>query len=386
MHVLQLLRIPGQQQLPGQPVVAILHHTRHGDVDISAWLYKRQQLLIQVAFVPAKVIVGIHTHYSIEKFLREGEREGIRFHCLQLLRLHSLGSEESVVFLRVAPQIGGIDLKAVFLRQEQGSESIAAAQITDPCPLFDQIPVHQFLCQLHRVWPHNHGHELVPAVFFASGVLDFRLLAFTYFPGTFLQTAYKNLHVLFQASGKLCRRTAAVIKADQGVYRRIEFQSQKSGALVSKAGFHHLPHQILHISQRAGAQILLVKDVHFRISVPLQTQHFAEFRSKTVFRPVDKLGQRISAELLKVRAFVALRHIFKQILRHLKAFCVFIVFFFHPLHNAVKYGPLVLVVLIQCPFCDAQFSGNHTYRNRLITVSGKQIQSSKENPLFCIHF
>ena len=105
MHILQLIRVPGQQQLPWQPVVAVLHHPGHGDVDVAAVLYIGQQLLIQIALVPAEIVIGVYADHRVKKLLLEGESHGVSLHRLELLRPQALGGKEGVVLLRVAPQV-----------------------------------------------------------------------------------------------------------------------------------------------------------------------------------------------------------------------------------------------------------------------------------------
>ena len=50
VHIVQLLRRPGQQQLRRQVLMAVLFHAGDGDVDVPAAFYKGQQLLVLFAY------------------------------------------------------------------------------------------------------------------------------------------------------------------------------------------------------------------------------------------------------------------------------------------------------------------------------------------------
>ena len=77
VHVAQLFRRLGQQQLRRQVVVAVADHAGDGDVDVAAGLDEGQQLVVQIAGVAAEVVVRIGGDHGVEEVAVEGQGGGV---------------------------------------------------------------------------------------------------------------------------------------------------------------------------------------------------------------------------------------------------------------------------------------------------------------------
>ena len=150
--------------------MAVLLHSRDGNVEIAAFFDKRQQFFVQIIRVPAKIVVGIGADNAVKELLFKGQVRGVRFDRNDLRVGQSHFPEEPAVFLRVAPQVRGVDRKAVFLCQKHAGQALPAAQVTDHAPGGYQMSGQQFFLQFQGIWPHDFRHDLRRGIFFTQWV------------------------------------------------------------------------------------------------------------------------------------------------------------------------------------------------------------------------
>lgn len=173
MHVVKLLRRPRQQKLLRQGIVAVIFHAWYRNVDISARLYKRKQLIVKVSLVAAEIVIGIGADYRVEKLLFKRQRLRIGLDGDELIARNAERVEKLPVFLGIAPEIGRVNGKAVFLGKEHACKPLTAAEVAYRRALGNFIVQQQLLLELYGIRPHDLLLQFGCVVFFAFNVLHF---------------------------------------------------------------------------------------------------------------------------------------------------------------------------------------------------------------------
>ena len=129
-------------------------------------------------------MIGIDADDGVEGLRRKRQRRGVRLDGQNLRVGQAHLGEEAPVVLRVAPQVRGIDRKAVFPGQKHARQPLAAAQVADQASLRDAVAGQQLLLELEGIGAHDLFHEFRRAVLFTqrvfhrSNLLDRCLLIF----------------------------------------------------------------------------------------------------------------------------------------------------------------------------------------------------------------
>ena len=96
--------------------MAVIFHAWYRNVDISARLDKRKQLIVKVSLVAAEIVIGIGADYRIEKLLFKRQRLRIGLDGDELIARNAERVEKLPIFLGIAPEIGRVNGKAVFYK------------------------------------------------------------------------------------------------------------------------------------------------------------------------------------------------------------------------------------------------------------------------------
>ena len=129
--------------------------------------------------IPAKIVVGIGGDHRVKEFLFKGQVGGIGLHRNDLLIRQAHFAEKGAVLLRIAPQVGGIDGKAVFLGQKHRRQPLPAAQIAHHRSRGDAVIRQQFLLQLDGVGAHDLALQGRCIIRFAACIFHTMISSYT---------------------------------------------------------------------------------------------------------------------------------------------------------------------------------------------------------------
>ena len=153
--------------------MAVLFHAGYRNIDVPSAFDMGEELIIEIGFVTAEIVVRINAYDCVEILLSERHSCCIRFDGDDMPIVKPHLSEKREMLLGFAPEITGIHGEAVFPCHKHGGQPLTASEIADPCAGGYFAVKQQFFAELYGVGPHYHAHEFIGIVFFTELIFHF---------------------------------------------------------------------------------------------------------------------------------------------------------------------------------------------------------------------
>ncbi len=109
----------------------VFFHSRDGDVDVSAVFDEREEMLAEICFVSAEVVVCVNADNGIEEFAGEGKGGRVRMDGDDVFGRKAHLFEKPHVLRWIAPEVGGKHAESILFCEEDGGDPLTAAKIHD---------------------------------------------------------------------------------------------------------------------------------------------------------------------------------------------------------------------------------------------------------------
>ena len=252
--------------------MAVLHHTGHSDINISAVLHVGQYFIAEISIITSVIVESSDIYDRVEEFFLNRRIFQFRFQRQHMTAQQPLRCKEPPVLLRIAQRIDGIDLESVLLREEYRGKAFAAAEVAYDRTLAQRTVFEQLLGELDWIRAGQPAHECCCAVFSAARI-------FIHGGVRFSITAYsidEMLKMLFQQLRYPALCVHSVVKVNKRKHRPVKLQRKLGSRTVPAVKARHFTQQILGVLERPRAEVLLEQCIHLRRTELLQCDHASE--------------------------------------------------------------------------------------------------------------